>query len=80
MSSLTSDELSANYCANLEKVMSDMTLALTLTLVLLAALFVGVPLLQSLEALTRSSPNHGVLDMPNLVEEDAGPQFTGEVA
>jgi hypothetical protein len=60
--------------------MSDITLVLTLAIVLLAALFVGIPLLQSLEAFTRTHSNHGILDMPNLVEEDAGPQFTGEVA
>lgn len=60
--------------------MSDQLLALILTFVLLAALFLWVPLLHTAEALSHRYPLQNGDDMPNLVEEDTGPHFTGEVA
>ncbi len=60
--------------------MSDTILAVVLTVILLAAMFVWVPLLQSAEALTRRYPQPQDGEMPDLREEDAGPQFTGNVA
>ncbi len=60
--------------------MSDTFLALALTLVVLVVTVLCVPLLQATEALTLRYPLRRVENMPDLVEEDAGPQFTGEVA
>jgi hypothetical protein len=75
-----SGETSPFSSSNQEKIMSDIILALVLTFVLLAAMFVWVPLLQSVEALTRRYPRQRYEEMPDLREEDAGPQFTGKVA
>ena len=60
--------------------MSDMTLALVLTGTFLVILFFSMPLLHSAETLNRLRPLKNAEDMPNLVEEDTGPQFTGEIA
>ena len=60
--------------------MSDTILALILTVMTLVLMLIWVPMLQSLETLARRFPADGTGEMPNLVEEDSGPQFTGEVA
>ena len=60
--------------------MSDTILALVLTGLFLAILFLAAPMLQSAETLGRRRPVRSQEDMPNLVEEDTGPQFTGDVA
>jgi hypothetical protein len=66
--------------SNQETIMSDIILALVLTFVLLAAMFVWVPLLQSAEAHSRRYPLQRYGEMPDLREEDSSPQFTGKVA
>jgi hypothetical protein len=60
--------------------MSIFILVLVLTFVLLASMFIWVPLLQSAEALSRRYPRQRYAEMPDLREDDTSPQFTGEVA
>ncbi|HEY0263176.1 MAG TPA: hypothetical protein VGC07_01515 [Granulicella sp.] len=60
--------------------MFDMFLALALFVVFFAALFIWVPLLQSVEALARRYPQQLATDMPDLREDDSSSQFTGKVA
>ncbi|WP_263383844.1 hypothetical protein [Granulicella arctica] len=60
--------------------MSDTILALVLTITTLILMLIWVPMLQTVEVLARRYPVDGTAEMPNLVEEDSGPQFTGDVA
>jgi hypothetical protein len=60
--------------------MSDSTLALVLTVAIMGGLLLWVPLLRTGEALINRSSSQRPDNRPNLVEEDTGPQFTGEVA
>ena len=60
--------------------MSDTTLALVLTVAIMGGLLLWVPLLHTGETLINRYSSERIDDAPNLVEEDTGPQFTGEVA
>ena len=60
--------------------MSDTVLVLILATTILSVLLLWLPLLHAAEALSRDYPTERSGDLLNLIEEDSGPQFTGDVA
>lgn len=60
--------------------MSDVTFVFVLAMTLLSVMLICMPLLQTAEALARDYPRERSGELLNLIEEDSGPQYTGEVA
>ena len=60
--------------------MSATILALLLAVVLVLAMFIWVPLLQSAEALDRRHSSHRSGTIPELTEEEPSPELTDKVA
>jgi hypothetical protein len=60
--------------------MPNFLLAFIVVIVLLAAMLLWGPLLQTVESLSRRYSPERYTEMPDLREEDTGPQYTGKVS
>ena len=59
--------------------MTNIVLAIVVAVVLLAAMFIWVPLMQGAEVRSRLSSRKSYGEMPDLREDDDDTQFTGKV-
>jgi hypothetical protein len=59
--------------------MTNIVLAVVVAVILLAAMFIWVPLLQGAEVRSRRYSARPYQEIPDLREEDDSPQFTGKV-